>query len=152
MDDLRSDLLKAWQLRRRQLDELLEPLLVEGPFAAAAIALHLPEVVAAADDERAAFEAFLAAHDLGAHDPADRAVAEADPLEDDELSEARQRISRAADLSRRQGHPSQVGPPSNDPTSNDPTTTGPTTTGPTAPDPTATIHRLTPRGRGRKKP
>ena len=124
MADLRSQLLVLWQLRRRALDELLEPLLAVGSSAATQILTNLSEVIAAADSERAAFEAFLAAHEL-TDEPG-----EPDPLpglKDDDLTEARQRVSDASEQARRQGHPSLAGNPAAGP-------------------PTATIHQFVPRG------
>ena len=148
MDDLRSDLLRVWQLWRRQLDDLLVPLLADEALTLAAVTAHLSGLIAAADLERTAFEAFLAAHEL-----LDRAVEEPGPTapeDDDELSEARQRALRATDLSRRQGHPSQSRPPATGPDPTGPSPVAPTE--PAAADPTATIHQLTPRGHGPKKP
>ena len=135
MDDLRSDLLNLWQLRRRQLDDLLEPLLAH-PSAATSVAENLSDVVAAADNERAAFEAFLAAHEVldGADDLLAGESGQAGEFDDD-LAEARLRVSRTTDLIRRQGHPSQTATP---------------TEQPAATDPPATVHQLTPRDR--KKP
>ena len=135
MADLRSQLLVLWQLRRRALDELLEPLLAAGSSAATPILTNLSEVIAAADSERAAFEAFLAAHELS--DEPD--VGGLPPgLEDDDLTEARQRVSDASEQARRLGHPSLAGTP----------VAGPAGATPTAPTPTATIHRLVPREPG----
>ena len=142
-NDLPSDLLALWQLRRRQLDDLLAPLLVDGSIAATRLAENLGGVIAAVDNERIAFEAFLAAHELADDSADDSASGDGAGLppatdldDDDELSEARQRIVEAADLDRRQGHPSQSFPSSGEPAGT---------------DPSATIHQLTPRGNGRRK-
>ena len=98
MNDLRSDLLALWRLRRRQLDDLLAPLLVQNSLAATRVVENLADVIAAADNERAAFEAFLAAHERVEEDLAEQDEAAGRPpadLDDDELSEARQRIVAA---------------------------------------------------------
>ena len=136
MDDLRSDLLTLWQLRRRELDDMLAPLVKVGALAATQIVANLSAVIAAADNERAAFEAFLAAHELVAdEDPGgEDGLAAVEAMDGDELTEARQRSAGAADAARRQGHPSLAGAIVELPE-----------------DPTATIHQLTPRGGSRKK-
>ena len=136
MDDLRSDLLTLWQLRRRELDDLLAPLIGVGALAATQIVANLSAVIAAADNERAAFEAFLAAHELVVEeDPGDEdGLAAVEALETDDLTEARQRTAGSTEAARRQGHPSLAGATLELPE-----------------DPTATIHQLTPRGGSRKK-
>ena len=136
MDDLRSDLLTLWQLRRRELDDLLAPLIGVGALAATQIVANLSAVIAAADNERAAFEAFLAAHELvvDEHSGDGDELAAFEAIDPVDLTEARRRSAGAADAARRQGHPSLAGAAVEPPE-----------------DPTATIHQLTPRGGGRKK-
>ena len=99
--DVRTQLLALWHARRRELDELLEPLLAYGPVAAARVVEHLAEVTVAADNERAAFQAFLAAHELSEAERSHLAH-----VGDDELARARLRFAEAKAEARRFVHPS----------------------------------------------
>ncbi len=94
-------LLALWHARRRDLDEMLEPLLAHGPVAVERVARHLPSVTGAVAGERAAFDAFLAAQDLqrlAAQAVADRAAA-------DDLEHVHDRFVRAREQARRYVHP-----------------------------------------------
>lgn len=59
--DQRSELraLALWHTRRREVDDLLEPLLAYGPVAVERVVGRLSEVRGLVDDERRAFEAFV---------------------------------------------------------------------------------------------
>lgn len=58
-------LLAAWQLRRRELDDRLEGLLLHGPTAVERVADRADELRDALERERSAFEAFV----LGVREP-----------------------------------------------------------------------------------
>jgi hypothetical protein len=56
----RLRLLAHWHARRREVDELLEPLLAHGPAAVDRVSARLVDLAQALEAERAAFEAFAA--------------------------------------------------------------------------------------------
>ena len=91
-------LLALWHARRRDLDELLEPLLAQGPLAVERVATHLGPVTAAVAGERAAYDAFLQAAASRAAEDARRA-GPGGPVPDE-------RFVRAREQALVSGHPS----------------------------------------------
>ncbi|MCW2623250.1 MAG: hypothetical protein JWL64_2852 [Frankiales bacterium] len=90
MED-RLRLLARWQARRRDVDELLGPLLAHGPAAVDRVTLKLAEVTQAIEAEREAYDLFeTAAAQALALEPAPRATR---PV--DELAVARRRALRS---------------------------------------------------------
>lgn len=92
--------LAHWHARRREVDELLEPLLAHGPAAVDRVSARLTELTSALDAERAAWDAFSAACDLVAVDD----VEHTHPV--DEVTAARIRAERARATMTANVHPS----------------------------------------------
>lgn len=97
MTDERLPMLALWHARRRELDELLSPLLVYGPLAVEKVADHLDELRLAEEAESAAYRAFLAAQDL--------AVAQADGTGAVELAALAEQCRAARQQARAYVHP-----------------------------------------------
>lgn len=97
MTDERLPLLALWHARRRELDELLAPLLVYGPLAVERVSEHLAELRLAEEAEAAAYQAFLAAQAV--------AVAESDGTGPAELAELADRLRSARQRARAYVHP-----------------------------------------------
>ena len=94
----RLRLLAHWHARRREVDELLEPLLAHGPAAVDRVYARLDELTQALDAERLAFAAFASAAELFAESAPGRPV--------DELAAARSRAERARLAMAGSVHPS----------------------------------------------
>ena len=90
-------MLALWHARRRELDELLSPLLVYGPLAVEKVAEHLDELRLAEEAEAAAYRAFLAAQDV--------VMAEADGTGPAELAELVEQSRAARSRARAYVHP-----------------------------------------------
>ncbi len=97
MTDERLPLLALWHARRRELDELLSPLLVYGPLAVERVAEHLAELQQAEEAESAAYSAFLVAQEL--------AVARQAGVPADELADLQERLRVARTHARAFVHP-----------------------------------------------
>jgi hypothetical protein len=95
--DERLPMLALWHARRRELDELLSPLLVYGPLAVEKVAEHLDELRLAQEAESAAYRAFLVAQDL--------AVARSDGTAPTELAALTEQLKAARQCARAYVHP-----------------------------------------------
>jgi hypothetical protein len=94
--DERLRLLALWHSRRRELDDLVEPLLLHGPAAVGRVDGRIGEITVAVRSEMAAFEALCEA--LALH----RAAPD---VADDDLGLLRQRADRARSLARQRLQP-----------------------------------------------
>lgn len=92
--DQRLRLLAHWHARRRQVDELMTPLLACGPAAVQRVYARLPELTQAMSAEREAFEAFATATGPGSAQRSGDQRGCSVPV--DELARARRRATTRA--------------------------------------------------------
>ncbi len=105
--DDRLRLLAHWHARRREVDDLLDPLLQHGPAAVERVSARLDDVSEALAAERLAFEAFAAAAEL-AQVALPRPVGALEALPVDEVAQARARAQATRDAVRGHPHPEIV--------------------------------------------